>query len=49
MSRFIIKNQLTQAEQLKDFNLEGYVYSAEHSNEDELVFMRAQQDAIPVD
>ncbi len=49
MSRFIIKNQLTQAEQLKDFNLEGYVYSAEHSNEDELVFMRAQQDASPVD
>jgi cytoplasmic iron level regulating protein YaaA (DUF328/UPF0246 family) len=43
MSRFIIKNQLTQVEQLKDFNLEGYVYSAQQSAEDELVFLRAEQ------
>lgn len=46
MSRFIIKNQLREVEQLKDFDLEGYCYSAEHSTEDELVFLRDQQESI---
>ena len=46
MSRFIIKNQLREVEQLKDFDLEGYRYSAEHSTEDELVFLRDQQESI---
>lgn len=46
MSRFIIKNQLREVEQLKDFDLEGYRYSAEHSIEDELVFLRDQQESI---
>ncbi|XID75694.1 peroxide stress protein YaaA [Alkanindiges sp. WGS2144] len=43
MSRYIIKNKLTQVEQLKQFDLEGYAYSSEHSTEDELVFLRAEQ------
>lgn len=43
MSRFMIKNQLTQVDQLKDFNWEGYAYSAEQSSEQELVFLRAEQ------
>lgn len=46
MSRFIIKNQLTQIEQLKDFNLEGYQFSSAQSSDDELIFMRAQQDSV---
>ncbi|WP_315709248.1 peroxide stress protein YaaA [Brenneria uluponensis] len=40
MSRFIIQNQLSQPEQLKDFNLEGYYFEASASSADELVFKR---------
>lgn len=43
MSRYIIKNQISTVEQLKAFDLEGYEFSAEHSHDDELIFMRAQQ------
>ncbi len=43
MSRYIIKNQLTEVEQLKAFDLEGYQFAPAHSQDDELVFMRSQQ------
>jgi cytoplasmic iron level regulating protein YaaA (DUF328/UPF0246 family) len=42
MSRFIIKNQLTQVEQLKQFDLEGYQFAEAQSGDDELVFMRSE-------
>lgn len=42
MSRFIIQNQLTQPEQLKDFNLEGYFFDEEKIDKSgsELIFKR---------
>lgn len=42
MSRFIIQNQLTQPEQLKDFNLEGYFFDEEKIDKsgNELIFKR---------
>ncbi|MFM7948386.1 peroxide stress protein YaaA [Hafnia paralvei] len=42
MSRFIIQNQLTQPDQLKDFNLEGYFFDEEKINKSgsELIFKR---------
>ncbi|MEC5343975.1 peroxide stress protein YaaA [Brenneria populi] len=43
MSRFIIQHRLTQPEQLKDFNLEGYRFSEAESSVDELVFKRREQ------
>ncbi|KHT30817.1 peroxide stress protein YaaA [Pectobacterium carotovorum] len=43
MSRFIIQNRLTQPEQLKAFNLEGYFFEAADSSSDELVFKRHEQ------
>lgn len=45
MSRFIIQHQLQQPEDLKAFNLNGYYYSAEHSNTDDWVFLRDEQHA----
>ncbi|MEQ9844404.1 peroxide stress protein YaaA [Pectobacterium brasiliense] len=43
MSRFIIQNRLTQPEQLKAFNLEGYFFEAADSSASELVFKRHEQ------
>lgn len=43
MSRFIIKNRLTNSEQLVDFNLEGYVFDEASSAGNELVFKRPEQ------
>ena len=43
MSRYIIENRLTQPEQLKSFNSEGYFFDAEASEEGELVFKRHEQ------
>ncbi|SFC04201.1 peroxide stress protein YaaA [Pragia fontium] len=43
MSRFIIKNRLTRAEQLVDFDLEGYQFEQSASQGNELVFKRAEQ------
>ncbi|TBL76681.1 peroxide stress protein YaaA [Obesumbacterium proteus] len=42
MSRFIIQNQLTKPEQLKDFNLEGYFFEEEkpYKSGCELIFKR---------
>lgn len=43
MSRFMIKNRLTQVEQLQDFNLEGYFFAEYGATEQELVFKRHEQ------
>ena len=40
MSRFIIENQISDIEQLKTFNTDGYYFDAENSNATELVFKR---------
>jgi len=40
MSRYIIQQQLTQAEKLKQFDSDGYRFSAEMSSEDNWVFIR---------
>jgi cytoplasmic iron level regulating protein YaaA (DUF328/UPF0246 family) len=45
MSRFIITQRLTQPEQLKAFDLEGYRFDEARSQGNEYVFTRAQQDA----
>ena len=42
MARYVIKERLTNPEGLKDFDYQGYRYSAEHSKEDNLVFLRDQ-------
>ncbi|WP_192457875.1 peroxide stress protein YaaA [Musicola keenii] len=43
MSRFIIQHRLTTPEQLKSFDLEGYVFSASDSSADELIFKRSER------
>ncbi|STV70203.1 alanine/glycine transport protein [Klebsiella pneumoniae] len=43
MSRYIIENRLTQPEQLKAFNSEGYFFDADASEKGELVFKRHEQ------
>jgi len=40
MARHVIRERITAPEQLKDFDSEGYRYSAEHSSRDHLVFLR---------
>ena len=40
MARFIIKNRLTDIEQLKDFKEKNYVFYNEESSENELVFIK---------
>lgn len=40
MARYVIKNQLKEVEQLKQFDSEGYYYSEEHSTASKLVFLR---------
>lgn len=40
MARFVIEQRITQPEQLKAFNTQGYAYSDEHSSADKLVFLR---------
>ena len=40
MSRYIIDQQITTAEKLKEFDVEGYRFSAEMSQENEWVFLR---------
>lgn len=43
MSRFIIKERLTQRKQLEEFCLEGYRYDVSRSQGNELVFTRPEQ------
>ncbi|MDB6142579.1 MAG: hypothetical protein JWP80_1623 [Pseudomonas sp.] len=40
MSRFVIKEQISKPEDLKQFNAQGYRYSTSHSTPDNLVFLR---------
>ena len=40
MARFIIKNQITQSEDIKGFTSDGYYFSAEHSTESDWLFIR---------
>jgi cytoplasmic iron level regulating protein YaaA (DUF328/UPF0246 family) len=42
MARYVIKERLNDPESLKDFNYQGYRYSAEQSQADKLVFLRDQ-------
>src|SRR5690606_1846916 len=42
MARYVIKERLNDPQGLKDFNYQGYRYSAEHSKLDTLVFLRDQ-------
>ncbi len=43
MSRYIIEHRLSKAEQLKDFAVDGYYFSADESSENEWVFKRREQ------
>ena len=43
MCRFAIENRITQAGDLKGFNLEGYYFSEEQSEGDNWVFLRDEQ------
>ena len=40
MSRFVIEQRINDPEQLKQFDVQGYYYSAEQSKADHLVFLR---------
>ncbi|WP_194789179.1 peroxide stress protein YaaA [Pseudomonas sp. UFMG81] len=40
MSRFVIEQRISDPEQLKRFDVQGYYYSAEQSKPDHLVFLR---------
>ena len=40
MARFIIRNKLQSEEDLKKFDLDGYIYNAKKSSEGKLVFIR---------
>lgn len=40
MTRYIIQNEIEDIEKIKDFNLDGYEYNEEMSNDSEFVFTR---------
>ncbi|OUX78406.1 MAG: hypothetical protein CBC19_04555 [Oceanospirillales bacterium TMED59] len=40
MARFVIQNRLTKIDELKNFNLDGYVFNQEQSSKSQLVFIR---------
>jgi len=42
MARYIIQNQITDIEQLKDFDVAGYQYSSDLTKGNDLVFIRKQ-------
>ncbi|WP_433885269.1 peroxide stress protein YaaA [Pseudomonas vranovensis] len=44
MSRFVIQKRINDPEQLKQFDVQGYYYSAELSKADNLVFLRDHAD-----
>ncbi|MGP9834091.1 peroxide stress protein YaaA [Marinobacter sp. NSM] len=43
MCRYAIQNQITQADDLKGFNLEGYYFSEDQSDNNNWVFLRDEQ------
>jgi len=45
MSRYVIQERISDPEQLKQFDVQGYYYSAEQSKPDNLVFLRDHPDA----
>lgn len=45
MSRFVIQERINDPEQLKQFDVQGYYYSAEQSKPDNLVFLRDHPEA----
>src|SRR5690606_13037781 len=45
MARYVIKERISDIEQLKAFDYQGYYYSAEQSGADKLVFLRDQPEA----
>jgi len=45
MSRFVIEERISDPTQLKQFEVQGYYYSAEQSKAEHLVFLRDQPDA----
>ena len=45
MARYLIENKLSQVEQLKAFDSEGYYFDAESSSDKELVFKRDEKHA----
>jgi len=45
MARYVIKERLSDPAGLKDFNYQGYRFSAEHSKPDSLVFLRDDPEA----
>lgn len=45
IARYLIENKLSQVEQLKAFDSEGYYFDAESSSDKELVFKRDEQHA----
>jgi cytoplasmic iron level regulating protein YaaA (DUF328/UPF0246 family) len=40
MARFIIQNQITEVENIKNFDLDGYKFKNDNSEENKLVFVR---------
>ncbi|MNM89782.1 hypothetical protein D3C81_1020190 [compost metagenome] len=42
MSRFVIQERIDDPQRLKQFDVQGYYYSAEQSKPDHLVFLRDQ-------
>jgi cytoplasmic iron level regulating protein YaaA (DUF328/UPF0246 family) len=40
MARFIIQNQITDVENIKNFDLDGYKFKNDNSEENKLVFVR---------
>ncbi|MFK3682327.1 peroxide stress protein YaaA [Pseudomonas sp. NPDC088890] len=45
MSRFVIQERINDPEQLKQFDVQGYYYSAEQSKTDHLMFLRDNPEA----
>ncbi len=43
MARYMVQNQVKHADQLKEFNLEGYYYDAQQSTAQNMVFLRDEQ------
>ena len=46
MVRYAAQNAIENAEQLKNFDLDGYQYHAAASNDHEWVFQRRAQDRV---
>jgi hypothetical protein len=45
MAAFVIKNRIKDVQDIRKFDVSGYKFSPEQSNEKEWVFMRSEQNA----